>query len=324
MADVLNIWSNSSFSPEVMEKLKRGVAPHRLMLSEKQVYNLGVSGGDPLLQQADVALGQPKPEQVIGLERVKWVHLTTAGYTRYDREDFRAAMKKRGGVMTNSSIVYAEPCAQHAVACMLAISRQLPASMDNQRGERGWPALELRPKSRLLTGQTALIVGFGAIGKRIAELLSPYHMKLIAVRRKPRGDEPIRTIADSEIDELLPQADHVVNTLPDSSETEGFFSATRLARIKPSAYFYNVGRGSTVDQDALRKMLESEKLAAAYLDVMTPEPLEPENPLWTTRNCYITPHTAGGHELEHNSLVSHFLENVRRYTSGKPLLDRII
>ncbi len=324
MAEALTVWSNTTFSLDATEKLRRGLTPHRLLLSEQQVYNLGVSSGDPLLEQADVAFGQPKPEQVMALPRVKWVHLTTAGYARYDRDDFRHAVRERGGAMTNSSTVYAEPCAQHAVAFMLALSRELPAAMDNQRGARGWTSIELRARSRLFTGQTALIVGFGAIGRRIAELLAPYRMNLIAVRRTPRGDEPVHAISDSQIDKLLPQADHVINTLPESPATEGFFSADRLAQCKPTAYFYNVGRGSTVDQEALRMMLQRGKLGAAYLDVMTPEPLPVDDPLWNTPNCYVTPHTAGGHDRDHESSVSHFLENFRRYTIGEALLDRIV
>ena len=324
MPNTLTIWSNTAFSLAATDKLRRGLSPHRLLLSEKQTYNLGVSPGDPLLDQADIAFGQPKPEQVMALPRVKWVHLTTAGYGRYDREDFRSALKQRGAIMTNSSTVYAEPCAQHAVAFMLALSRQLPAAMDNQRTQRAWPALDLRAQSKLLTGQTALITGFGAIGRRIAELLGPFHMNLIAVRRTPRGDEPIPTIPDSDIDKHLARADHILNTLPDSPQTKNFFSAQRLALCKPTAHFYNVGRGSTVDQEALCALLLERKLSAAYLDVMTPEPLPPDDPLWTTPNCHITPHTAGGHDLEHDSNVSHFLENFRRFTTNQPFLDRII
>ena len=318
------IWCNTAFSPEALELLKRGLAPHRLLLSPRQTGNLDVSGGDPLLEQADIAFGQPKPEQLIALPRIKWVHLTTAGYTRYDRDDLRKALQARGTIMSNSSTVFAEPCAQHTVAFMFALARKLPAAIDNQRGPRAWPSAKLRNESRLLNGQTALIVGFGAIGRRIAEMLGPFKMKLIAVRRKPRGDEPIRCVPDSQIDELLPETDHVINVLPESKDTEMFFHADRLARCKASACFYNIGRGSTVDQYCLWTMLETRKLAAAYLDVTSPEPPPCDNPLWTCPHCYITPHTAGGHDKEFESNVSHFLENFRRFQSGQPLLDRII
>ena len=97
-----------------------------------------------------------------------------------------------------------------------------------------------------------------------------------------------------------------------------------LQAVKPGGIFYNIGRGTTVDQEALRAALESGRLAAAYLDVTDPEPLPPDHPLWATRNCFITPHTAGGRDDEFEQLVRHFLANLLRFEAGIPLLDRIV
>ena len=94
--------------------------------------------------------------------------------------------------------------------------------------------------------------------------------------------------------------------------------------MKRGAYFYNIGRGGTVDQDSLERALRLGSLSGAYLDVMTPEPLPTEHALWSTPNCFITPHTAGGFDREMTSLVDHFLENLHRFTSGAQLLNRVI
>ena len=94
--------------------------------------------------------------------------------------------------------------------------------------------------------------------------------------------------------------------------------------MKPGAAFYNVGRGTTVDQDALLAALQSGHLAAAWLDVTDPEPLPPAHPLWTTPNCYITPHSAGGHRTEPARLLQHFLGNLRLFERGETLNDRVI
>jgi phosphoglycerate dehydrogenase-like enzyme len=94
--------------------------------------------------------------------------------------------------------------------------------------------------------------------------------------------------------------------------------------MKSDAVFYNIGRGQTVDQAALAEALNGGRLAGAYLDVTDPEPLPAGHALWTARNCYITPHTAGGHEDEFERLVRHFLENLARYERGEPLRDRVI
>ena len=88
--------------------------------------------------------------------------------------------------------------------------------------------------------------------------------------------------------------------------------------------FYNIGRGTTVAEDALRAALTDGRVAAAYLDVTSTEPLPPENPLWSAPNCFITPHTGGGHATESVRLVRHFLANLTRFAAGEPLLDRVV
>jgi phosphoglycerate dehydrogenase-like enzyme len=173
-------------------------------------------------------------------------------------------------------------------------------------------------------GQTALILGYGAIARRLIELLTPLRMNLIAIRRTPSGKESLPTYGEDQIERLLPQADHVMNLLPGGASTANFMNAQRLSLMKQSAIFYNIGRGSTVDQDALLSALRENRLAATYLDVTAREPLPPEHPLWTTANCHITPHTAGGHDDEFERLMKHFLENVRRFSDKQDLLDRVI
>lgn len=319
-----NIFCNAHFDPAALATLQRGIASHHLLLSEKATGNLAAGSADPLLNDADIALGQPDPAQAMVCQRLRWIHLTSAGFTRYDNAPFRQALAARNATLTNSSGVFDEPCAEHLLAFMLADARQLPASFSNQLTARGWPITAIRHRSRLLAGQTVLIVGLGAIGVRLAEFLQPLRMNLVGVRRRVRGDEPIRTVSVSQIEEHLPTADHVIDILPASDDSNAFFSAARLALIKTGAIFYNIGRGTTVDQTALQAALHANRLRAAYLDVTDPEPLPADHPLWKAPNCWITPHTGGGHADEHARVVQHFLTNLRRYETGKPLLDRVV
>ena len=120
----------------------------------------------------------------------------------------------------------------------------------------------------------------------------------------------------------LAEADHVIDLLPGIASTAGYFTAQRFATFKPGAIFYNVGRGTTVDQTALLEALSSGRLEAALLDVTDPEPLPPDHPLWQAPNCIITPHTAGGHHDEGDRLVDHFITNLARYERGEPVKDR--
>ena len=186
------------------------------------------------------------------------------------------------------------------------------------------PVVALRANAALLQGQSMLIYGFGAIARRLVQMLAPFGMKLTGVRRKPVGDEGIPMVSIEQADAILPQTDHVMNILPASPQTDGFFSARRIRLFSPAAYFYNIGRGTTVDQDALVDALAAGRFAGAYLDVTTPEPLPPEHRLWNLPNCWITPHMAGGHRDEAHRLVQHFRENLARFDAGQPLVDVVI
>jgi len=175
-----------------------------------------------------------------------------------------------------------------------------------------------------LNGQTVLLLGFGAIGQRLVELLAPFKMKIVALRRQTKSESAVRIIAMEQLSSALGEADHVVNILPDNEETKDFVNARRLACFKRGARFYNVGRGTTVDQRALIEALETGRLDAAYLDVMEPEPLPPEHVLWSTRNCFITPHTAGGRHDQDDALVDLFLRNLAAWESGGELVNRVV
>lgn len=322
--ETLNIYCNARLPGDAHPLLESGVAPHRLLVGASAGFgNRGEA--DARLADADIAFGQPDVGQVIASPRLRWVHLSSAGYTPYDRDDVRAALVGRGAALTKSSLVYDEPCAEHLLAFLFAQARALPAAHAVQQGNRAWPQSELRARSRLLLNQSAVLVGFGSIARRLVELLAPLHMRLTGIRRQPSGDEPIPTVSfsDPRAAASLGEADHVINVLPAAPSTHRFFDAQRLGALKPGAVFYNVGRGDTVDQDALRALLFSGHLTAAYLDVTTPEPLPPEHPLWTTPGCYITPHSAGGHDDEGPRLVRHFLDNLRRFTGRQALLDRV-
>lgn len=321
----LKIFSDVLADDTALRLMRDGVAPHQIILPAKPAESvLAQAEPDPALADADIAFGQPEAEGVLSASRLRWVQISSAGYTRYDTVKFRKAAAARRLMVTNSSSVYAEPCAEHVFAFMLAHARRLPLALQTRcaNGSAMW--LHLRNTSTLLRNQNAVILGFGAIAVRLVELLRPFGMKLVALRRQPRGNEGIEIITEERLPEALAKADHVVNLLPDNPDSARFFSAARFAAMKPGAVFYNIGRGTTVDQDALLAALQSGHLDAAWLDVTDPEPLPPGHPLLSAPNCFITPHTAGGHRNEAEKLVRHFLDNFRRFLEGGPLRDRIM
>ena len=324
-AEPLTIWCNAKFSDVVTRQLVEGTRAHRLVFSAKSSASVLVAGGaDPALDAADVAFGQPDVAQCLATARLRWVEVTTAGYTRFDTPEFRENFSARGAAFTNVSQVFAEPCAEHLLAMMLAFGRQLLPSYRDQLADRSWHYLERRYDSRLLAGQTVLMLGFGAIGRRLAELLAPLRMNLVAVRRQTRSERGVRIIPEENVSSALAAADHVINILPENATTRNYVNARRLACCKPGARFYNVGRGTTVDQSAVLEALQSGRLGAAYLDVFDTEPLPPDDPLWTAPNCFITPHTAGGHHDQDERIVGHFLTNLAAFERGGAMVDRVV
>jgi phosphoglycerate dehydrogenase-like enzyme len=315
---MLKIWSNFKSDEPAMGLLRQGVSGHQLILSTEP------HRADTSLETADIAFGQPDAEAVRRSSTLRWVHLDSAGYEKFDTKAMYEDIRKRGAKLSNSSGVFDEPCAEHLLAMMMSLARRLPHACENQLRDRSWPMMELRASSFLLTGQTAVILGFGAIARRLVELLTPLRMNMVAVRRRKAGDEPIPVILEPELEKHLPLADHVIDILPANASTRNYVNAARFSAMKRDAIFYNIGRGATVDQEALLAALNSGRLAAAYLDVTDPEPLPPEHPLWIAPNCFITPHTAGGHIGEKERLVRHFLNNLRRFVSGENLLDQIL
>lgn len=318
----LTIWCDNDFADEQRperELLISGAGHHRLLFYPAGDRDEALAA----LETADIAFGFPATDAVCRSPTLRWVQLNAAGYTSFDQPGVRTMLSARGTIVTNSSAVYDEPCAQHLLAMIMSVARGLPAALDAQRGDRSWRQ-SLRPTLPLLNGQTVLILGFGAIARRLVELLRPLEMNLIAVRRHVKGDEPIRVVTVSELNALLPTVDHLVDTLPANDQTDGFVNAERLAKLKRGATVYNIGRGTTLDQDALIEALRSGQVAAAYLDVTNPEPLPKDHPLWDAPNCFITPHLGGGHRTEKERQVRHFLENLRRFEKGEPLRNRVI
>jgi phosphoglycerate dehydrogenase-like enzyme len=321
----LRIWCDVKMTPADAARFAERLAPHEVLWSEARVAAALAAQSSTRFEDADVAYGQPEVEQCLASTRLAWVHLRSAGWDRFDQPRARAHFAARGAMLTTSATAYSEPCAQHVLALMLSEARQLPRSIRHQLTDQAWPQRETRAACTLLGPEaTVALVGFGSIATRIAELLAAFGARVIGVRRRPTGTEPVPTVATTELPAVLREADHVVDILPGGSDTKHFFDAALFEQLKRGAVFYNIGRGSTVDQEALCAALETGRLRAAYIDVTDPEPLPAEHPLWRAPRCAITPHSAGGHADEEARLTAHLLRNLERFSAGSSLLDRVL
>src|SRR5436853_3601260 len=206
------------------------------------------------------------------------------------------------------------------MAFVLAFTRGLHHYIPQQL-KRQWKKLPPDAGVVHLPEATALVVGVGGIGAETARLASAFGMRVIGVDE--RRAEPPPGIAElhraAALDELLPQADFVILTVPHTPETEGFMNRARFQRMKRGAFFINIGRGMTTRLDDLVAALRAGEIAGAALDVFEQEPLPADHPLWTTPNVLITPHTAGYGPYLDDRRGEILLDNCRRFLAGQPL-----
>ena len=238
-------------------------------------------------------------------DAVRWVQLPWAGVENWlDKLDDRR-------VWTSATLAFGKPVAEHALMLMLAGARRLA---DCARS-RTWTQPPVRP----LQGSTVAIVGTGAIGGALIDLLQPFGVDVIAVTRRGRnGTVPIERLS-----EILPRAGFVVIAAPATPATHHLIGAAELAAMRADAWLVNVSRGTLVDTDALVAALESGSLAGAALDVTDPEPLPDEHPLWDAPNALITPHIANPQATLRHYLAGQVQENVARFAKGEPLLSPV-
>ncbi|MFM9107612.1 MAG: D-2-hydroxyacid dehydrogenase [Chloroflexota bacterium] len=274
------------------------------------------------LAGADAAvLWQVRTEWLDGAPRLRWVHTGGAGVESQPLADLAA----RGIALTNNSGVHVPNMPEHVLAMMLAFARRLPTLIRRQQ-LREWRDEATHREVFDLEGQTVLLAGMGEIGLGTGERAAALGMLVEGVRRRESLPAPgfvRRTWAVRELAAALAGADHVVNSLPLTPETRGMFGQEAFAAMRPGAYFYNVGRGGTVDQEALTAALRSGRLAGAGLDVTDPEPLPAESPLWEMEQVIITSHTSGASPRYWERATELIGENIGRWLAGEPLRNAV-
>ncbi|MEO8678498.1 MAG: D-2-hydroxyacid dehydrogenase [Vicinamibacterales bacterium] len=255
--------------------------------------------------------------------RLKWVHTSAVAVETMCLPELFA----RGVIVTNTRGVQAAPIAEHVMAVLLGLAKQLPLVIDNQRAAR-WAQNEFMGGRLpwLLRGRTLGLIGVGTIGSAIASRAQAFGMRVVATRRRavpgsvPGVDE---VFANDRLPEMLTQCQVLVIAAPLTPDTEALMGAPQLAQLPKGAVVINVGRAKILDTDALVAALRSGHLGGASLDVFPQEPLPPEHPLWTCPNVILTPHTSGFRQGHWEEVVDLFAENLRRYERGEALRFRV-
>jgi len=290
---------------------------------------------EPHLGDCDVMVAYTIPRDLpTRAPRLKWLHCMAAGLDYVLRTGTFEGSKI---VLTNTSGAQASMIGEYILMAMLACAHKYHTSIRAQSRHQWMGLGYFFANADTLRGKSVGIIGYGPIGREAARLAQAFGMEALALKRDPsvradprfgvpgvgdpEGRIPRRWFGPAQCAELMALSDFIVVTLPLTSETRRFVGARELAAAKPTACLVNVGRGEVIDQDALVQALADKRLAAAALDVMVPEPLPPDHPLWDMDNVILTPHSSGPNVRYQEDCCRIFAENLRRFQSGRALLN---
>lgn len=255
--------------------------------------------------------------------KMKWVHTSAVAVETLCLPELFA----RGIAVSNTRGVQAVPIAEHVMAVVLALAKQIPFVIENQQAAR-WAQNEFMDERLpwLLKGRTLGLIGVGTIGSAIAARASAFGMPVVALRRRAAYGtigHVDRVFGPEQLDAFLSRVDVLVIAAPLTPETHSMIGAAQFARLPRGAVVVNVGRAKIIDTPALIEALRSGHLGGASLDVFPQEPLPPAHPLWTTPNVILTPHTSGFRQGHWDEVIEFYGDNIERWLKGEPLKFRV-
>lgn len=277
-------------------------------MADVEVINAGGDPPPPDLR-ADVLFGGWGPHTLELAQRVEWVHLAGTGIDSFPSELFDDR------TVTNARGASAIPISEFVLAAMLAFEKRLPDTWIHEPPEH-WNFAQLGWLNRRTLG----LVGLGGIGLAIAERALPFGMRVRALRRRPEASPIAGVEIVGSLEELLPDADHVVLAAPATHRTRRMINAESLKLVKPGVHLVNIARGALIDQDALRVALDDGRVAMATLDTVEPEPLPEGHWLYSHPKVRLSAHVSWASPAGLERTLEIFLDNLRRYANGEPLL----
>ena len=249
-------------------------------------------------------------------KNLKWIHGLSAGVEGVTQTSIAEIPGLR---LTNAKGIHGIPISETVMGYLVSTMRMLPAVRENQKKHQ-W--IRLIPEE--MYGKTVTILGIGSIGQAIAKRCKAFDMTVLGVKRSPAELPNVdEVLTEERMDEAISRADIVVMVLPATAATEKIFGAEKFALMKEGALFVNVGRGQTVDTDALVDALASGRLGGAMLDALDPEPLPEDHPLWDMENVVISPHMSAQSMLYMDRAFEVFADNVPGFLRGEVMPTEI-
>ena len=270
------------------------------------------------LQEAEAMLTWGPPAGTLAqMPKLRWAQALTAGVEHWlARTDLSPSL-----TLTCARGTHRVQMPENILGALFHITKPYAAIVGDNAAST-WT----RRVSSTLAGQTLGILGLGAIGQELARKAAALEMRVIGTRRATGALAHVeRVYTPEETDEVLAQSDFVVLLLPATPETENIINATRLARMKKTAWLLNFGRGALIDDAALVAAAKSGTIAGAILDVFRQEPLPKDDPFWGTENILVLPHIGGLHPARDSMVAALLVENLRRFLDGaslKEVVDR--
>lgn len=299
--------------PELLKSLESASSAARIVPVTKDNVKSEIA-------DADAFIGTITPEYVRAGKNLKWVQVMSAGVENVLHLSGGNDLRDSNIVLTNNKVVQGPEIADHALAMLLMLSRDLPTFWEN-KGKENW---QPRPyKGIELNGRTAVVIGLGGIGMQIAQRAWGFGMNVIGVdpEDRPFSGFVKKLVKPDQLDEVIPEADVVFISVPHTPKSHKMVGPKQFGLMKQGSYFIAVSRGGIYDMPSLVKALDEKRLAGAGVDVVDPEPLPKGHPLWKFPNAMITPHIAGRSDKDHARMVSTIQENIKRFVAGKPLLN---
>jgi phosphoglycerate dehydrogenase-like enzyme len=270
------------------------------------------------MQTAEVLLTWNLPTENLATvaPNLKWVHCIGAGVEHLCPMDW----VPKGLVITNNKGAHADKAGEYALMAVLMLHNKMPTILTNQRSGN-WNSLFSTP----IEGKTVGLIGVGSIGGGAATQLAKLPLHIIGVSRHGKPHPHVHEmVAMDGLDEVLPRMDYIFVSTPATPETHGLFDRERLSSLKKGAGIINVGRGSTMDYNALAELLEGGHLSGAIIDVFDEEPLPAESPLWSAPNFVVTPHVSADDGDNYIPITLElFFNNMKRYIAGEDLINRV-
>lgn len=319
--DITLLVTSFPFKAPDVERLRSAVGADALITTRSMQGLVKALQAHP---ETDVLCVYGAPDNLLELApRLRWVALSSAGAEHTLEQPW--ARSPHAPLITTANGVHAVSISEHVFSGMLLWARHWPEMLNLQR-ERRWPEGGFYSNElvgRELADATLLVVGLGAIGRRVAQLGRAFGMRTLATRRSATADASDPDVDAlypmDQLDEALAQADYIVLAVPSTPETQALINAERLAHVRKGALLVNIARGAVVDEPALLAALNDGRLGGAVLDVAAQEPLPPESPLWTAPNVIISPHVSGRSSRYSERLTDLMLDNIARYRDGRPL-----